>query len=142
MAPARAGRAEAARLAGLPPPDAGSGRCRPRGTRPGRASPAGPAPAGPGPTAADIDAAAQMAPADRQAMIEGMVGQLSDRLATQGGPPEDWAKLIRSLGVLGEHDEAAAILAEARTKHAGDPTALAEIEAAGRDAGLASITPQ
>ncbi len=141
MAPARAGRAEAARLAGLPPPDPAPADATPAAPAPAGPAPAGPAATGPGPTAADIDAAAQMTPADRQAMIQGMVGQLSDRLATQGGPPEDWAKLIRSLGVLGAHDEAAAILAEARTKHAGDPTALAEIEAAGRDAGLASMPP-
>ena len=59
-------------------------------------------------------------PDQRQAMIEGMVAQLSDRLATQGGPPADWAQLIRSLGVLGRSDEAAAILTEARQKHADD----------------------
>ncbi len=117
MAAARAGRAEAARLAGLPPPE--------------------PAPAAAGPSGAEVEAAGQMPPAERQAMIEGMVGQLSDRLATQGGPAADWAKLIRSLGVLGRRDQAAAILAEARNKHAGDAAALAEIEAAGRDAGLA-----
>ena len=117
MAAARAGRAEAARLAGLPPPE--------------------PAPAAAGPSGAEVEAAGQMPPAERQAMIEGMVGQLSDRLATQGGPPADWAKLIRSLVVLGRRDQAAAILAEARNKHAGDAAALAEIEAAVRDAGLA-----
>ena len=110
---ARAGAAEAARLAGIAPDATAAG-----------------------PTQADVDAAEALPPDQRQAMIEGMVAQLSDRLATQGGPPADWARLIRSLGVLGRGDEAAAILAEARQKHAGDPAALAEIEAAGRDAGL------
>jgi cytochrome c-type biogenesis protein CcmH len=65
-----------------------------------------------------------------------MVDQLSQRLATEGGPPEDWARLIRSLGVLGRRDEAGAILTEARAVHAGDATGLAAIEAAARDAGL------
>jgi cytochrome c-type biogenesis protein CcmH len=65
-----------------------------------------------------------------------MVAQLSDRLATQGGPPEDWARLIRSLAVLGRREQAAAILAEAREKHGDDPAARAAIDAAGRDAGL------
>ena len=69
-------------------------------------------------------------------MIAGMVDGLAARLAAEGGPPEDWARLIRSLGVLGRRDEAAAILAEARATHAGDAAALAEIDAAARDAGL------
>ena len=34
-------------------------------------------------------------------MIEGMVAQLSDRLAAEGGSVEDWNRLIRSLAVLG-----------------------------------------
>jgi cytochrome c-type biogenesis protein CcmH len=66
-----------------------------------------------------------------------MVSGLGERLAAEGGPPEDWAQLIRSLGVLGRRDEAARILAEARDAHAGDAAALASIEAAARDAGLA-----
>ena len=78
-----------------------------------------------------------MAPADQQAMIAGMVDGLAARLAAEGGPPEDWARLIRSLGVLGRKDEAQAILAEARETHAGDAAGLAAIEAAGREAGLA-----
>jgi cytochrome c-type biogenesis protein CcmH len=89
-----------------------------------------------GPSAADVDGAGDMTPADRQAMIESMVAQLSERLATEGGPPGDWAQLIRSLGVLGRREEAARILAEARAKHGGDPAALAAIDAAARDAGL------
>jgi cytochrome c-type biogenesis protein CcmH len=78
--------------------------------------------AGEMPTAADITA---------------MVDGLAARLAAEGGPPEDWARLIRSLGVLGRQDEAQAILAEARQRHAGDAPGLAAIEAAARDAGLA-----
>jgi cytochrome c-type biogenesis protein CcmH len=104
---------EVARLAGQPP------RTPPRG-----------------PSGADVDAAGEMSPDDRQAMIEGMVAQLSERLATEGGPPEDWAQLIRSLGVLGRREQAAEVLAEARAKHGGDPAALAAIDAAARDAGL------
>jgi cytochrome c-type biogenesis protein CcmH len=61
---------------------------------------------------------------------EAMVARLSDRLATQGGPPEDWARLITGLTVLGETEQAAAILAEARMVFAADAAALATIEAA------------
>jgi cytochrome c-type biogenesis protein CcmH len=89
-----------------------------------------------GPSAADIEAAGQMPPDERQAMIEGMVAQLAGRLAAEGGPPADWAQLIRSLGVLGRRDAAADVVAEARAAHAGDTAALAEIDAAARDAGL------
>lgn len=89
-----------------------------------------------GPDAADIAAAAEMSPEDRQAMIEGMVGQLSDRLATEGGPAEDWAKLIRALGVLKDTTRAGAIYAEAQTRFAGDGAALSFLKEAALEAGL------
>ena len=54
-------------------------------------------PGGAGPTTEDMAAAADMTPEERMAMIEGMVAQLSDRLATEGGDVEDWERLIRSL---------------------------------------------
>jgi cytochrome c-type biogenesis protein CcmH len=94
---------------------------------------AAPAPAGPAPAGPDDDAiadAAAMDPADRAAMIEGMVANLGQRLATEGGPPEDWARLITSLAVLGRRDEAATILAEARATFAGDAAAMGLIDEA------------
>lgn len=94
-------------------------------------------PATPGPSAADVAAAQDMDFEDRQAMIESMVSRLGERLATDGGPPEDWARLIRALGVLGRAAEATAIRDEARTTFAGDAPALAALAAAARDAGLA-----
>lgn len=90
----------------------------------------------PGPTAADIAAAEDQSPEDRQAMIEGMVAQLGDRLATEGGPAAEWARLIRALGVLGRTEEARAILAEAQTRFAGQSADLAELDAAAADAGI------
>ena len=81
-----------------------------RGRRRGRgdhATRCRPMPGAPGPTAEDMAAAADMTPEERQAMIEGMVAQLSDRLATEGGPAEDWARLIGAYGVLGETDRGA-----------------------------------
>ncbi len=90
----------------------------------------------PGPSQADIEAAGEMSPAERLAMIEGMVSGLSDRLATEGGPPEDWARLIRAYGVLGRRDAAAAIWAEAQTVFPDDITRVPILEAA-RDAGVA-----
>lgn len=93
-------------------------------------------PEGAGPTAADIAAAADMSPEDRAAMVTGMVQQLADRLGSEGGPPQDWARLITALATLGRTEEAGAILAEARTRFAGQEAALAVVTAAGAAAGL------
>ncbi|MCF2870449.1 c-type cytochrome biogenesis protein CcmI [Octadecabacter sp. G9-8] len=89
-----------------------------------------------GPSMDDIDAAQDMAPEDRQAMIEGMVGQLADRLATEGGPPQDWARLISALAVLGEDDTARTVLAEAELIFGGDVQAVTILRRAAEDAGL------
>lgn len=87
-----------------------------------------------GPSAEDIAAAQDMAPEDRGAMIEGMVERLAARLATDGGTPEEWARLIRTLGVLGQTDRAAAIWGEAQARFA--PEALGPIRAAAQEAGV------
>lgn len=89
-----------------------------------------------GPSAADVAATEGMTPEAQQEMIRGMVGQLSDRLASQGGPPEDWARLITSLGVLGETDQARAIWTEAQGVFAADPAAIAQLLSAAQSAGL------
>lgn len=90
-----------------------------------------------GPDAAAMQAAAGMGAGDRAAMIEGMVQQLSDRLGSAGGSPEEWAQLINALGVLGRKDEAAAQWAAAQAAYAGQDTALATIGAAAQAAGVA-----
>ena len=55
----------------------------------------------PGPTAEDIENASQMNDEERQEMIKGMVSRLSERLSTEGGSPNEWARLINAYGVLG-----------------------------------------
>jgi cytochrome c-type biogenesis protein CcmH len=95
-----------------------------------------PLPADKEPSAGDVAAAADMTPEDRQAMIEGMVGQLSERLASEGGPAEDWAKLIGAYGVLGQTDRAREIWTEAQTRFAGREPELATIRAAAERAGV------
>jgi cytochrome c-type biogenesis protein CcmH len=90
----------------------------------------------PGPTQEQVDAAAEMTPEARMEMIEGMVRGLSDRLATEGGPPEDWARLIGALGVLGNTDQAAAIADEAEQVFAGNDAALSLIAEARMRAGI------
>ena len=96
----------------------------------------------PGPSAADITAAAALSPEDRQAMIVGMVDGLAARLAAEGGPPEDWARLIGALATIGRTDQARtdqarAVLAEARALFATEAEALALVNAAALAAGLA-----
>lgn len=93
-------------------------------------------PAAKGPDADDIAAASEMSADDRQAMIRTMVDGLADRLATEGGPAEDWARLISSLVVLGEIDRARSIWGEAQDIFADHPEDLAVIRAAARDAGV------
>ena len=93
------------------------------------------APSG-GPTAEDVAAASDMSPQERQEMIRGMVQSLSDRLASQGGPPTDWARLIGALGVLGDTEQARAIYDNAVQVFAGNDAALEPITAAARQAGV------
>lgn len=91
----------------------------------------------PGPDAAAVEAASGMEAGDRQAMIEGMVEQLNDRLAREGGSAAEWARLITSLGVLGQTDRARAIYGEAQTRFAGRAEDLAALAAAAEQAGVA-----
>ncbi len=93
----------------------------------------------PGPTAADVAAAQNLSGPDQAAMIESMVARLAARLADEGGPPEDWARLIRAQIVLGRTEDAAAIAAEARSVFSDLPDALALIDAAA--APLAGSAP-
>jgi cytochrome c-type biogenesis protein CcmH len=90
----------------------------------------------PGPDADDLAAAEEMSPDERQAMIEGMVAQLSDRLATDGGTVEDWNRLIRSLAVLERLPDAQAIYDEAKAKFAGRPAELSFLRLAAVETGL------
>jgi len=101
-----------------------------------RLPPAEPAPGLSGPTAEDMQAAGDMAPEDRQAMIRGMVEGLAERLATQGGPAPDWARLITALAVLGETERARSIWQEGRAVFEGDPNGRAAIDAAAERSGL------
>ncbi|MFN3970533.1 MAG: c-type cytochrome biogenesis protein CcmI [Gemmobacter sp.] len=89
----------------------------------------------PGPDAAAMAAAEAMSPEERAQMVRGMVDQLGERLAREGGTAEDWARMIRALGVLGETARARAIRDEARATFAGRSADLALVEAAARDAG-------
>ena len=93
-------------------------------------------PAAPGPSAADVEAAEDMTPEERQAMIRSMVDGLNERLATSGGTAQEWARLIAALANLGEVEHAREIWAEARQTFAGQTAELGFINEAAADAGI------
>ncbi|QIE44966.1 c-type cytochrome biogenesis protein CcmI [Pseudohalocynthiibacter aestuariivivens] len=95
-----------------------------------------PLPDTPGPSAADVEAASDMTAADRMEMIQGMVSQLSERLASEGGTAAEWARLIGAYGVLGETERAAAIWKEANQVFADRPEALEVVRAGAIRAGV------
>ncbi|MEM7519938.1 MAG: c-type cytochrome biogenesis protein CcmI [Pseudomonadota bacterium] len=92
--------------------------------------------AAPGPSTEDIEAAAEMSPEARMKMIGGMVSGLSNRLATEGGPPRDWARLITSLAIMGNPAQARAVFDNAMDVFAGDPAAIDILRDAGQQAGV------
>ena len=102
---------------------------------------AGPAPstvavAPPGPNASQVAAAAQMAPAARNDMIEGMVTRLAQRMAENGSDVDGWLRLIKAYTVLGQRDKAQAAAANARTALAGNSDNLRRIGELAKELGL------
>ena len=90
----------------------------------------------PGPDAAAVAAAGAMSAEDRQQMIGDMVARLHDRLTTEGGTGEEWARLVSSLTVLGQEDRAREMLTAGRAALAPDAAGLAALNAAAAQAGL------
>ena len=91
-----------------------------------------------GPSAEQVNAAGDMSEEDRNEMIRGMVGQLGERLATEGGSAEEWARLIRAYGVLGETGKASEIWNEAKVVFANSPDDIAILLEAARDAEVSA----
>ncbi|WP_333714992.1 c-type cytochrome biogenesis protein CcmI [Yoonia sp.] len=89
-----------------------------------------------GPSFEDMNAAQDMSPEDRQAMIGNMVAGLANRLATEGGPAQDWARLIRAYGVLGDLDSARTVWDEAQQVFVGSMRGMEILTNAARDAGV------
>ena len=90
---------------------------------------------GPGPE--DVRTAEAMAPADRSAMIQGMVDGLASRLEQSPRDPDGWIKLIRSRMVLGETNLAKRALARSLEVFADDKEQRDRIIAAAQQFGLA-----
>jgi cytochrome c-type biogenesis protein CcmH len=91
-----------------------------------------------GPSAADMAAAAQLPPAERNEMIASMVKGLARKLEANGRDLAGWQKLLRSYTVLGQTDKAERALVAARDALAGDRQALNELNAFAKRLGLKS----
>jgi cytochrome c-type biogenesis protein CcmH len=101
------------------------------------APPSGAAKAAPkGPSAREVAAAAQLAPAERNGMIEGMVARLAQKMAENGSDVEGWLRLIKAYSVLGERDKALAAAANARSALAGNSDNLRRIGELAKELGL------
>ena len=107
-----------------------SGRLRPA---PARAPAAAAVPPGiPGPTAAQIAEAQNMAPADQQAMIQGMVSGLEERLRASPRDRDGWVRLMRARMVLGDSAAATTAYRNGMRAFADSPTEQAALTEAAR----------
>ncbi len=93
-------------------------------------------PSAAGPSADDVRNAEAMAPADRMAMIRGMVDRLASRLDQSPQDVDGWIKLIRSRKMLGEDEAARQTLQRALAVFEKAPQQQGEISAAARELGL------
>ncbi|MFD1355686.1 hypothetical protein ACFQ4I_23920, partial [Methylorubrum suomiense] len=109
----------------------------PSESRSSDAKPPGEAPRGGG---MDSDAAANairtMPPAEREAAIRGMVATLDRRLAAKGGSTDEWMRLVRSYGVIGDRAAAIQALDRAKMALAANPVAVERLDALGRELDL------
>lgn len=94
--------------------------------------------ANPGPTAADVAAAGELSPEDRQAMILGMLEKLHTRLMENPDDPAGWVKLIKSRLVMNDAAGAEAAYTEAKAALAAMPDKLSIVTEGARAAGIAT----
>lgn len=94
------------------------------------------APAAPGPTEADVVAAAEQSPVEREQMINGMVAGLAAKLEADPTDIAGWERLFRAYMVLGRTDDAKAALARARNQLIEKPDLLAVVEKSAHDIGI------
>jgi len=90
----------------------------------------------PASNAGQVAAAAQMAPAERNQMIQGMVARLAQRMAENGSDVDGWLRLIKAYSVLGEREKALSAAANARSALAGDNDNLRRIGELAKELGL------
>jgi cytochrome c-type biogenesis protein CcmH len=105
---------------------------------PGKPVPGEAAPVAGGPSAGDVDAAQNMSPAERQAMIEQMVQRLAARLDQDGSDLGGWLKLVKAYSVLDRKDDALKALQRAKSQFTGNTQALQQLDALAAELGLKS----
>jgi cytochrome c-type biogenesis protein CcmH len=88
------------------------------------------APPQPGPSQKDVAEAEKLAPAERMAMIRGMVERLEARLRENPADLDGWKRLGRSFSVLEEHAKAAQAYRRAHELAPGEAGVLADYAAA------------
>jgi cytochrome c-type biogenesis protein CcmH len=101
-----------------------------------QAAKAGTAPPVSGPTPDQVAAAQAMSAGERSQMIEQMVERLATRLNEQGGPVDEWVRLVRALATLGKTEDARTALASARRAHGQNTDANAKLEAIAKQFSL------
>jgi len=89
-----------------------------------------------GPSPQDVKAAEAMAPADRSAMIRGMVDRLANRLEKSPRDADGWIKLMQSRVVLGETELAKQALARGIEAFTDDVQQRDRIVTAAQQLGL------
>ena len=89
-----------------------------------------------GPTQSDIEASNEMTSEERQEIISNMVEGLANRLASEGGTSEEWARLIKALSVLGDSGRAKKIWAEALVIYNNSPADLRVINDIAKEIGI------
>lgn len=109
-----------------------SGRLRPAAS----GAPAAVPPGIPGPTAAQVAEAGAMSEADRQAMIQGMVSGLEDRLRASPRDRDGWVRLMRARMVLGDAAAATAAFRNGMRAFADSPSDQAALSEAAKGLGV------
>lgn len=92
------------------------------------------------PTAADIAAANDMSPDERQAMVASMIQSLEARLASDPDNIDGWLRLVRSHVVMGNRDRAQAALDRAFAVFATESAEKQSLNAIAREFGLVATS--
>lgn len=90
------------------------------------------------PSAPDMAAVENMSPAEREAMIEGMISRLAARLDRDGNDLSGWLQLVRAYSVLDRKDDAVKALQRAKSQFSGNTQALEQLDALAAELGLRS----
>jgi len=98
------------------------------------------APAPGNPTAADIAAAQNMSPEDRQAMVASMIESLEAKLVDNPDNIAGWLRLVRSHVVTGDRDKAQAALDRAFAVFATASSERQQLSALAREFGLSETS--